>query len=739
MKSKRAFTLIELVVVLAVAAVLLLIIAIPMVQGFNLTRASQAYSEAQSVARTVKNLIIEDLSTAAGVRFNPTAAGGVNLQLPSGVINFPGTKIDILLPAQGDPQRGPSGAFINPDTGREDPTYDAPRGQVELPAVPGMSMVRYWIGLRTPLADVDGDGDLDNNPYNDPYSGVLMDQNQQTDNLFVLYRAEVQPMVFDEGLGQYVVSTMFFADADTDNQPDFDDPDFFRIAATDVDLTGALNAQGLQKVARINNWKERGNIVTQLSRYDMIQAKTVMRFDAATGTTRRMQFADARAGFVPLIRFQPRQISDESVKGQRGVKIGDETDNPLKIGPETYRTEFSQWSGNIVKIYPGTYVAPAGSGAASSGGGARPASAAAFPYLEIRSRTRGGNGVLYGQISSVDVPVALFDSELYNLLKKRGTPYPFTAAIDSADAINVANGLAGARIDVDHVDLMIAAVVDPINGIIAANFDIKDVGDDDTGPFAEPDNRFPSDGADPGVDIGPAETPNSDVDVSVLGSPWVFTDTYRTINNRFNNIWQRWNDFAATLDRARFAKRYIYLGQIMQPGGVPSPLNRLNGTTRAVVTPGSDYVYGPDQRPGPGYGTLVRYSRIASRPVGANQYYINYTDMPEPDWETVFPTAPSYDPKAFDPDDFVSAVLQPQYRAGYVEFNSKFGEPLPVGNIFVGYRFQFTEPNDRFVVDYDTGDTVEVVLTIKNFPQSNVEFAQVVTVKGSARVRNFLR
>jgi hypothetical protein len=113
--------------------------------------------------------------------------------------------------------------------------------------------------------------------------------------------------------------------------------------------------------------------------------------------------------------------------------------------------------------------------------------------------------------------------------------------------------------------------------------------------------------------------------------------------------------------------------------------------------------------------------------------------MPEPDWAAALGSGVSYDPKVFNPSDFVSAVLQPQYRAGYVELNSRFGEPLPAGNIYVSYRFQFTEPNDRVVVDYNTGDSIEVVLTIKNFPQSNVPFGQSVTVKGSTKVRNFFR
>ncbi|MEX2243794.1 MAG: prepilin-type N-terminal cleavage/methylation domain-containing protein, partial [Fimbriimonadaceae bacterium] len=58
---RHAFTLIELVVVIAITSVLLLIIAIPLVQGFNLTRASQAYAEAQAAARAVRDMIVADL------------------------------------------------------------------------------------------------------------------------------------------------------------------------------------------------------------------------------------------------------------------------------------------------------------------------------------------------------------------------------------------------------------------------------------------------------------------------------------------------------------------------------------------------------------------------------------------------------------------------------------------------------------------------------------------------------
>src|SRR5690349_11198713 len=161
-----AFTLIELLVVLAIAAILFTIVAIPMIQGFNLTRTSQAYAEAQAAARNVRDMILNDVGNAAGVYYNPGPLGGLNLDLPAplGTVNFVGVKLDILLPAKGDPMLGPGGGFINPDTGKEDPTLHAPKGQVNLPATPGMSVVRYWIGLRDPLRDIDNNGEPNNNP-----------------------------------------------------------------------------------------------------------------------------------------------------------------------------------------------------------------------------------------------------------------------------------------------------------------------------------------------------------------------------------------------------------------------------------------------------------------------------------------------------------------------------------------------------------------------------------------------
>ena len=105
----------------------------------------------------------------------------------------------------------------------------------------------------------------------------------------------------------------------------------------------------------------------------------------------------------------------------------------------------------------------------------------------------------------------------------------------------------------------------------------------------------------------------------------------------------------------------------------------------------------------------------------------------------------------YDPTNFVSAVIQPRYKKGYIRLNSDPTLPLPMGSIQVDYRFQFngTQPNpgginaassDVFAVDYDTRQLMSVLLTIRNYPQTtNIPNPKTVTVKATASLRNVIR
>ena len=148
MNRKRGFTLIELITVMAITAILLTIIFVPVFQGFNLTRAAQAFANAQDRARTLIRNIEREVGNAAGVRDNTGTRGAITVVTPGQngtqvASTLHGLKLDILKPAEGDPSlRDASGAYLNPDTGKYDPTLQAPKGQVSLPSTSGITLIR---------------------------------------------------------------------------------------------------------------------------------------------------------------------------------------------------------------------------------------------------------------------------------------------------------------------------------------------------------------------------------------------------------------------------------------------------------------------------------------------------------------------------------------------------------------------------------------------------------------------
>lgn len=718
---RSAFTLMELITVMAITAILMTIIAIPVIQSFNLTRTAQSFADAQDKARTLIRRIEGEIGNAASVRDNTGARGALAVVVPGDVgaahrILVPYAKLDIFRPAEGDPASRVGTAYINPDTGKVDPTLKSPKGQPNLPATSGDTLVRYFIARRNPFA-----------PYNNPYvqyrttSNALWSRSTGgQDNLYVLMRAEVNPYkwVNIAGVPTRVVNADYFYDLEwtasgASARPWFDDPDFMNadvaIPAYPSTPPGWSLGGAPTKEAMIRNWMRNATVVTELSRYDMIMP-------LFNKQNNRVMFNGDVPQLASLIRFQPNRISSEPAQGQMAVRSGEETDNAQKIGADVYRTQYGNWANVSLRIWPSTWPAAFGPGNASVGG-VRPAWNGAATILDVLENATGDIVMMSGAVE-------VFNVSRYLDMKNRQLPYPFSASVNAA-------GLGMG----DNALNFVPVVPDSRTGQVIASFDIRDFGSD-TGVAFE--NRIPStSNSAPGIEVGISRAPN---DPFFTGLAWD-DPSVRTINDRFGALWNNWPTLAPNLDRAQYCARFVDLRITPQagPSATRGPLHPLNNVGRPYITPGSEVIVGPDQTPGPNYGQLVRYSRVTQRPVGPNQYLINYVDQIEPDWATLGIAGANYSPFSYSANDFLQAVLQPRFRAGYVEFNSRYGEPLPQGNIFVTYRFQFTEPRDVVAVDYDSSELMEVVLTIRNYPQATISAPQMVTVRGSANVRNFIR
>jgi prepilin-type N-terminal cleavage/methylation domain-containing protein len=721
---RRGFTLLELLTVMAISALIFSLIAFPLVQSFNLSRAAESFAAAQDRARTLIAEIEQEISDGAGVRDNSGARGAIDVVVPGAdatpvVVRLENSKLDIILPAEGDPGNQIGGAYINPDTGKADPTLRAPRGQVNLPVGQGQTILRYFIGLRAPIVDADNDGVYDTaGQYTNPYDALLTAVEGGRDNLFVLYRAEVtnSPEFFEVVNGTTVL----------------DDPSFFTmLPGVDYDeVTGEI--LNTDKADRIENWMRNARVLTEISRYDMVRP-------VYNKATQEVIYDGNVPRLISLVQFNPTRVSNEPLESMLAVRTGEEADNAEKVGPDAFKADYGAWTSAVIRYWPSTY--PEAFDPGQDAGAVRPAWQAGEPYLVARPRLSGdGQQVGYSlfafdpnsMANDAVEGVEVFDVARYIQAEQQNQPWAFT------QAVNDANARSGWLSDETLRETFVPFVPEPRGGRLVASFDVREGGGNQGAP------------ADltPRLGTGPALTPAQD-GAAGPGSDW---SSFDAVNQRFNSLWNNWDSLAPDLDRSRFVKRYVDLRTLPTADGLLTPLapedlrsggfsSILAGLSRAQIVPGSETVIGPDQNPGPNYGNLVRYTRVTQRPVGPNQYLINYVDQQEPDYDALgFPVgAEYYDPGTYVPGDLLSEVIQPRFRAGYLELNSRFGEPLPEGNIFVTYRFQFTEPEDLVAVDYDTAEAIDIVLTIRNYPQTSLPNPPSVTVRGSAKVRNFVR
>ena len=739
---RRAFTLIELLTVIAITAILMTIIVLPILDSFNLLRAGQGWSEAQERARTLLDRISREVAVSGGVRDNSGIGGQITVEVPPGPGSFDTTpikeilsyaKMDLYKPAQGEPAFDAANnlVYIDPNTGKIDPTLHAPKGQALLPATAGTTLVRYYVALRNPF---DPANPANPAKYNNPYDGLLMTRNGNQDNLFVLYRAEVQPYVYN---GTTFVGNAAFFKLDVNQNPILDDPEFMLPDGT------------VPTATRIQAWLSASVIQTEVSRYDMV----LPAYNKSTHAVVYDQVPALTAGnfdyaprLVPLIQFRPTRVSNEPATQQRTVRLSEESDNSGASGPDVVRTAFGEWANPLVRTYPVPLA-----------GGLNPAN---DPYLVGRNGTRsdGSYGFSIFQfdptsgLDDTTSGVELFDFTTFSNTVNTGGAYPFTAALGAA---NARSGWIG---NLSYRQLFAPYQPDSAHGQLLASFGIDEVG---LNPLVG--GILPR----PNLPLAVSGTVLSALVANNVAPGTVWAGPTYTINDAFNLAWNTYNGQGGHGDLRPNIQRFIDLRLTANEDGTYGPLFPdgaaniaganviLNGNqgsfARGTIVPGSEQVWGPDQILGPNMGNEIRYVRTTQAP-GPNQYKINYVAQQQPvnpntgliDYTLLGLSAADvagFNAAVYDPTNFVSATLQARYMPGYIQLNSDPNSPLDTTNakFKVFYRFEFTSPTDSFAVDYDSRQVMSVLLTLHDYPQTSLPNPQTMTLKTTATVRNFLR
>lgn len=317
-QKKEGFTLVELLVVMALTVVIIGLVMAPIMQSFSFTRRAGTQVRAQDNARSALTKMKRELQDAMYAYDNTHQATSFYVPNQAGIVPDPsdaaampiayGARIDFVMPrmhgycTEPDSVHGAGNPreFVRGEEAAPHCKYDG--SLLELrpvqPLAPDTKVIRYFIGLSDPTK-----------PYSNRYTKI----GKSPDNMFILYRAEFSPYdakLFDQAnsMSANLAKPNFFYD----NSPN---------GITNPDGTAQTYAQA---------WKRISTALVTPRDADL----AILKFDS-TG----------KPSITPTVTFAPTAVKNDPLIAVTNAD-NDPENSDSDIPPVVYKSKYGNW------IYP---------------------------------------------------------------------------------------------------------------------------------------------------------------------------------------------------------------------------------------------------------------------------------------------------------------------------------------------------------------------------------------------------
>ena len=582
--ASPGFTLIEILVVIALTVILFGILLRPLIQALNYSRDAQAQTAAQDSGRKVVEMLRRELGSATYVMDNDSHA--FNATTPAANADLSTNFLDLEVPTSTNTRvighcynalidyvdaRHVTGEAVDPTTNEPINLGKSVDGgsavlngtNVETSIAPGTTVVRWFVGLKDPTK-----------PYSNTNENLTSNNGQS--NTYVLYRAQFSltvPRTAQNPTGQN--SNLF--EISGAGKLEVNDPDFFRYvnAGTDVnwlsvDHHAYTSAEALDHNTRVDNWQKIAKPVITAPEIDLL----VLPRDSDGN----IDF-DQSGPYLNIAHFGT--VSDPVAGAATNPTTGDNT-WPVVRSSVTFEP-----SGEPEQAVPATtsqYQSAGIPGAASDTGSVYVPSV----YVANRKSWSAPYGVKL--ISGANI---LFTTGINSV--------PFTQptyTVDTGDLMEYDRNQKAVFDVTKQMPVYSSA------GVYVSNYFVPMALDPDRGTINFAFRAIPP----------PTVNPNNP-----------------TVNP--NNVF--WNYDPATVDSSTDGgtvdlKNYSYNGANYSPLGEVPGSSSYPGTglqiENAHIVPGSVRVVAPDSTPGPDFGQPTEYDQIAGLDSpGPNQFKVDYT------------------------------------------------------------------------------------------------------------------